>query len=189
MHNTQKVSIKMVFLGDGGVGKTSICKRYLNKGYKENYLSTIGAEFYSKEQKYSFDDTGEIIFNWMIWDLGGQPTFNEVRTSYYQGAKGAILVYDIARPPTFQNLSNWINNFWNYASEKYPLVLVANKVDLRGTDQENISTNQGKQYANRLSEVLTYNVPYLETSAKENRNIAQAFNLLAKLICQTTKRT
>lgn len=177
----------MVLLGEGGVGKTSIAKRYLKKGYEKDYIRTVGADFYSQKRTYALE-TGETTIRWLIWDLGGQPTFNEVRTMYYKGAKAALVVYDISRPETFYKLPDWINEFWKNAGGSYPIALVANKIDLRNRARDTTSKKAGEKYARTLTNHTGYNVPYLETSAKENVNIDEAFEHLAHLIVEWAKK-
>lgn len=178
-----QIRLKTVIIGDGGVGKTSILKRYLAEGFEKDYIKTVGANFYSTEGNYSVDGEKTPI-QWVLWDLGGQPTFNEVRSMYYQGAKAAILVFDISRPETYHNLPNWLNEFWENAGGKYPVALVANKIDLRGNCDEEVSKSMGQKYVQELSEYTGYQVPYVETSAKEDLNIDKLFERLVKVVLE-----
>lgn len=187
MENRESIRVKIVLIGEGGVGKTSIAKRYLKKGYTKKYLRTVGADFYSQKRTYNIE-TGDTTIQWLIWDLGGQPTFNEVRGMYYKGSKAALLVYDISRPETYYNLPDWINEFWKNAGGSYPIALVANKVDLRDTEKDATTRAMGEKYARTLSEYTGYRVPYIETSAKEDRNIDEVFQHLARLIVAWAKR-
>lgn len=187
MQDPQSVHIKMVIIGEGGVGKTSIAKRYLREGYRKEYIRTIGADFYMQKRVYGLE-LGSFTIHWMIWDLSGQPTFNNVRKMFYKGAKAALLVYDISRPETYYNLPNWINEFWQKAGGSYPFVLIANKIDLRGTEYDNVPSSSGKKYAKILSEYAGFEVPYIETSALENWNIDESFRKLANLIFEWAKR-
>lgn len=188
MEAEKSIKVKIVLIGDGAVGKTSIAKRYLQKGYSKEYLRTIGAEFYNQARTYDLEP-GKIKIQWMIWDLGGQPSFNEVRGMYYKGAKAAILVYDITRPQTYHNLPEWVNEFFENAGDSYPILLAANKVDLRGKCNEEVTRSMGEKYASTLSDYIGFNVPHMETSAKDNENIEKLFNHLAKLIVKWAEKT
>ncbi len=172
------VRAKIVFLGDGAVGKTSIAKRYLGEGFKGNYKATIGADFYVKKEVYEFPKLGRAHFIWQIFDIAGQPTFGSIRPVYYRGAKGAIVVFDVSRAETFYNVKNWIEEFWKNAGV-YPFILVGNKVDLRGIKPGCLPPEAGKRYAESLSKVLGFPVQYVETSAKTGYNINYAFKVLA----------
>ncbi|NIQ04529.1 MAG: GTP-binding protein [Candidatus Korarchaeota archaeon] len=183
----RSIRVKVVLIGEGAVGKTSIAKRYLKKEYTKEYIRTVGADFYSQARSYHLGGDN-ITIQWLIWDLGGQPTFDEVRGMYYKGARAAVLIYDIARPETYYNLPDWINEFWKNAGGAYPIALVANKVDLRGSSENEVSRSMGENYARTLSEYTGYNVPYLETSAKENTNIDKVFKQLARLILEWARK-
>lgn len=188
MEQNKGIKVKIVVIGSGGVGKTSIAKRYLGEEFQEEYLKTIGADFYVHTKTYTLEQSDSVV-QWMIWDLGGQPAFDEVRGMYYEGAKGALLVYDISRPETYHNLPQWINEYWQNTDEKYPFVLVANKKDLRGKSKREVPTSAGKNYAEKLSQSMKYTIPYVETSAKENENIEKSFDYLANLILEWIEST
>ena len=172
------VRAKIVFLGDGAVGKTSIAKRYLGQGFKGDYKATIGADFYVKKETYEFPKIGTVNFVWQIFDIAGQPTFGNIRPVYYRGARGAIVVFDVSRVETFYNVKNWIEEFWRNAGI-YPFILVGNKVDLREIKPGCLPPEAGKRYAEILSKTLGIPIPYIETSAKTGYNINYAFKSLA----------
>lgn len=169
-------------MGDGAVGKTSITRRYTNKGFKEAYSRTVGNELYTGKEEYQIQNTGtshHFEINWTIWDIGGQPTFDEVRSSYYEGASGAILIYDITRPETFESLPDWVSEFWDDVGSIMPFVLIGNKTDL-GNKRE-IPQEYGEKYTKALSQQCGgRKIPFTETSAKDDKNIDKAFKLLAR---------
>lgn len=177
----KKAKVKIVLIGDGAVGKTSIVKQYLEKGFDHTYDRTIAAECYVQKDKFQLrDDT--VTLTWSIWDLAGQPSFKNVRDIYYRGAKAALLVFDISRPETFFHLSDWINEFWEHTGSAYPFVLIGNKNDLRGKRDDTVSPQKGKLYAQKLTDQYGYSIPYIETSAKEDVHIDKAFEQLAQLL-------
>lgn len=110
----------------------------------------------------------------MLWDLGGQPHFKHVRSTFYQGAVGAMLVYDITRRSTFDNLENWRKELLKTVKEEPVTVVIGNKVDL--SNLREVRTEDGKRYAKEI------NASFFETSAKNGENVEAAFNLLVKEI-------
>lgn len=171
-------AIKLVMIGDPAVGKTSIVRRYLGRSFSESYDPTVGASFYFKDETYNFKGQ-KIKFKFTLWDIGGQPTFKDVRPLYYQGARAAIAVYDIARPETFHNIKNWIHEFHDSVDEERPFILVGNKIDLRSVIEEGVPESRGKALANEFTQKFPFEVRLIETSAKENKRLNEAFETIA----------
>ncbi|MHA1617428.1 MAG: GTP-binding protein [Candidatus Njordarchaeales archaeon] len=182
----REVQVKIVLIGDGAVGKTSIAQRFLGKEFTHEYIMTVGVDFYKKETKVEFPEYGEVRFIWHIWDLAGQPHWKHVRPAFYLGARGAILVFDIANRDSYQNAIEWAKEFIRHAGGKYPLVLVGNKIDLRENIPGCITPKEGRELAKELSNLFGFEVPYIETSALLNINIDKAFQELGKLIVKRT---
>lgn len=169
---------KIVVLGDGAVGKTALRHRYLGEGFKQSYSMTIGADFAVKRVDL---DGKEIVAQ--IWDLAGQLRFQSVREVYYQGATGALLVFDITRSSTFESIPNWITELLeNNKNKIVPMVLIGNKSDLRQTSPEAISYEAGLDYSKNLSDWSKFEIPYVETSALSGDNVDQAFATLLRNI-------
>ncbi|MFX0051138.1 MAG: Rab family GTPase [Candidatus Hermodarchaeota archaeon] len=170
---------KIVLIGDGGVGKTAIRERYLGRGFNTQYTLTVGADF------AMYDDFihGTRV-RYQIWDLAGQNRFDSVREVYYQGCIGALLVYDVTRPESFYNMPKWINELWiNNGRGRVPLVIVANKIDMREIVNNTISPQGGQSFTENLSNLTEsegFSCHFIETSAKTGVNIAQAFSLLGE---------
>lgn len=167
---------KVVLIGDGAVGKTSLRRNYLGKAFRENYLMTIGADFSVKQVPYE-----DYIVSLQIWDLAGQPRFSEVRGAYYSNSYGAMVVFDVTRPNTFTNIDYWINEMIKYNDNKLiPLLIVGNKTDLRGTtpDEVQVDRTSAMTYAQVLSEWGGIKVDYIETSAKSGQNVNSSFERL-----------
>ncbi len=169
--------LKIILIGDGSVGKTSIREYYLGHGFPMQYLPTLGADFSVKNETIC----GENI-SFQIWDLAGQPVFETIRKMYYRGARGAFIVCDVSNPESVMNIYNWIDELWrNNGQGPIPFVILGNKIDLRYTGEYCISdqTLQGiiKEITTRI-EPLHFNVTYLPTSAKTGENINEAFRLL-----------
>jgi len=180
-----KLAIKVVIIGDGAVGKTSLCRRFLWKTFTHGYKQTIGADFYV----YLWDTYLEelnvrVDVKWILYDLAGQfVTFQEIRPQFYMGARAALVVFDISRPETFRSIPIWIYEYWKNVSgrnmiEKRPLVLVGNKIDLREKVTNSVPPEWGKSYAEKLTKSLGFEVPYVETSALYGWGVNEAFKKL-----------
>ena len=162
---------KILILGDTSVGKTCVLTRYTDNRFEKNYLSTIGIDYKLKNIKL---DNGKTV-KLQIWDTIGQDRYRAVTKNYYKGAHGIILIYDITDRETFENVRNWIKSIKTEADEKVVVILVGNKCDFE--EKRQVSKEEGEQLAQEL------NLPFFECSAKENKNINEAFNgLIAKLI-------
>ena len=98
--------MKLILCGDGAVGKTAIRERYLGRGFSASYLQTIGADFSTTER--TIEISGPKSVQYQIWDLAGQSEFQAVRGTYYEGCFGALMVFDITRPASFENIPKWI---------------------------------------------------------------------------------
>lgn len=157
---------KLLLIGDSGVGKSCLLLRFADDTYSESYISTIGVDF--KIRTIELD--GKII-KLQIWDTAGQERFRTITSSYYRGAHGIIVVYDITDQDSFQNVKNWLQEIERYASESVNKMLVGNKCDQ--TAKRVVALQTAKDYADSLS------IPFLETSAKDAVNVEQAFMKMA----------
>ena len=143
--NEEKEPIKVILLGDSGVGKTNIILRYLKNEFSQNSTSTIGTTFGVKEL-----NRNNITYNLNIWDTTGQEIYRSVTKLFIQGAKIVILVYSIDRKNTFESLNFWYDSINEICGENIILAIVANKTDLfdQGDDDEEfISEEEGQKYA------------------------------------------
>ncbi|MHA1616917.1 MAG: Rab family GTPase [Candidatus Njordarchaeales archaeon] len=169
---------KIVLMGDGAVGKTSLIKGYLGKGFSTDYIQTLGVDFYIAKEKLQTKSGDIVSVTWQVWDLAGQPKWSQVRARFYRGARGGLLVFDVSRRETFENIPQWANEFVKNAPGAHPLVLVGNKIDLRKDAPNCISTEEGEKMAKMLSEALGIEIPYIETSALMGVNVREAFHKL-----------
>lgn len=168
----EQIIFKLSLLGDGSVGKTSLRHRYLGKEFSTSYLATLGADFAIKEVAYN-----NLTVRYQIWDLAGQPRFNQLRKTFYLGSQGAVIIYDVNSYDSFNNVKNWLNEFIaNNGKGTGIILLVGNKIDLR--NDQSVSTEQGKELAQNLSTIIKKEVPFIETSAKTGQNIEDAFKLI-----------
>ncbi len=176
---------KIVLLGDGAVGKTSLRRRYLGKGFNTSHLMTIGADFATTNINVNGD-----VLNAQIWDIAGQQNFKMIRQRFLLGAHGAMIVFDVTRRSTFENLGNWLNELWvTNRSTDIPLLFIGNKTDLinqrKVTEQEALNFVEDLKKHPRLKQV---SMSYIETSAKLGENVKEAFHELGKHIIMNFKR-
>ena len=172
--------MKIVLAGDGAVGKTALRERYLGKGFSSNYMMTIGADFALKEATIR-----EKSIKFQIWDLAGQPRFGTVRSVYYYGCLGALLIFDVTRPDTFTNLESWIDEIFKHnGKNEIPVVLLGNKVDLRDQFPNHVTDAMAEEYVAKLSDRTSkagFPVRYMPTSAKSGLNVSAAFDMLGNV--------
>ncbi|XP_066434139.1 ras-related protein Rab-8A-like [Eleutherodactylus coqui] len=159
---------KLVMTGDSNVGKTCVVSRYTDDRLP-TYLSTVGIDF--KTKTVLMDETPLKL---QIWDTAGQERFHTLSVSYFRGAHGFILVYDITNSSSFENTSLWMKDIKMKAGEEVEVVLLGNKCDRE--DEREVSKERGEKLA------WEYGIPFFETSAKENINIENAFHMLSEAI-------
>lgn len=182
----ERFTIKIILIGDGAVGKTSIRRRYLGEGFKSDYQMTIGADLVVKDSSIIYSGGKQIKF--LLWDLAGQPRFENVRKTYYMAAVGAIVVFDATRQESFINIVKWMNELWrNNGKGPIPLVVLANKIDLCSEEGVTcVTENKAMVFVKRLSQISEkfrgFKIHYLPTSAKTGQNIDYAFELLGEEI-------
>jgi len=157
---------KLLLIGDSGVGKSCLLLRFADDTYTESYISTIGVDF--KIRTIELD--GKTI-KLQIWDTAGQERFRTITSSYYRGAHGIIVVYDVTDNESFNNVKQWLHEIDRYACENVNKLLVGNKSDL--TSKRVVSADQGREFAESLG------IDFLETSAKTSSNVEQAFLTMA----------
>jgi Ras-related protein Rab-14 len=173
---------KVIIIGPGAVGKTSLLHRYVENKFEFKYKATIGADFLSKviESYPKPNSTCKL----QIWDIGGQERYKFLRSSFFDGANGALVVFDISRWHTFEELKDWLSDLRQYAGKKTPFVLIGNKVDLCDDDDNKYDKVSAESLAKEE------NAYFIETSAKTGENVDDAFlNLIQKMIKNTGSST
>ncbi|XP_011622521.1 ras-related protein Rab7 isoform X2 [Amborella trichopoda] len=148
MSMRRRTLLKVIVLGDSGVGKTSLMNQYVNKKFSHQYKATIGADFVTKELQIE-----DRLVTLQIWDTAGQERFQSLGVAFYRGADCCVLVYDVNVLKSFDNLDNWHEEFLNQVSEK-----------------------KAKDWC-----ASNGNIPYFETSAKEDYNVDPAFLSVARI--------
>jgi len=159
---------KLLLIGDSGVGKSSLLLRFTDNTFTENYTSTIGVDF--KIRTVTLD--GKSI-KLQIWDTAGQERFRTITSSYYRGAHGIIIVYDITDKASFTNVKQWMGEIDRYANTNVKKLLIGNKAD---ADQKAVTFAEGNEYAASLG------LSFKETSAKTAVGVEEAFLVIIKQI-------
>ncbi|GFR42242.1 hypothetical protein Agub_g3136 [Astrephomene gubernaculifera] len=167
-------TLKILLLGDSGVGKTCLLTRFAHDNFDEKVASTIGVDFAVKRLSV-YDKRVKLT----VWDTAGQEKFRTLTSTFYRGAKGIILVYDVSRPDTLRHLEEqWLQELQLYGTEPEAVrMVVANKVDVG--DARRVSWHEGSDFARR------HGCLFVETSAKTNVAVATAFEELVLKILET----
>jgi len=156
---------KLLLIGDSGVGKTSLLVRFADETFSTSFITTIGIDFKIKTMELE----GKKV-KLQVWDTAGQERFRTITTSYYRGATGIMLVYDVTSSSSFNNINQWMQNIAEHANSDVEKMLIGNKNDLN--DRREISCESGTKVANE------HGILFAETSAKSSENVDHAFRLL-----------
>lgn len=160
---------KLLLIGNSGVGKSCILMRYADNSFTENFFNTIGVDF--KIKTITLNDQ---VIKMQIWDTAGQDRFRTLTSSYYRGAHGIIIVYDVTNRDSFDNVRQWMQEIEKFASENVNKLLVGNKSDLE--EQREVTYDEGVELAKK------YDIPFLEVSAKNSIHIDDTFTTMASEI-------
>ncbi|XP_008781983.1 ras-related protein RABA2a-like [Phoenix dactylifera] len=156
---------KVVLIGDSGVGKSNLLSRFTRNEFCLDSKSTIGVEFATRTLQVE----GRII-KAQIWDTAGQERYRAITSAYYRGALGALLVYDVTKPTTFENVSRWLKELRDHADSNIVIMLIGNKTDLEHLRA--VATEDGQSFAEREG------LSFIETSALEAINVEKAFQMI-----------
>ena len=158
---------KLILVGDSYVGKTNILSKYIKNEFNQNTKSTVGVEFGTKILKIE-----DKIIKAQIWDTAGQERYKSITSTYYKGAKGAFIVYDITNRLTFESVDKWIQDLNLNSDKNITLLLIGNKKDL--ADKREVTTEEGEEKAK------SFGLAFLETSALTGENIDKVFDYILK---------
>ena len=163
------MQVKLLMIGDSGVGKTCLLLRYANDSFSPTFITTIGIDFKIKNVEVD----GKRI-KLQIWDTAGQERFRTITTSYFRGAQGILLVYDVTDRRSFESIRNWISQIQQHADVHVNKILVGNKCDM--LDEKVVSTEEGQKLAKE------FGVDFFECSAKNDINVEQSFLQVARAV-------
>ena len=167
MTSEPSITFKILTIGESGVVKTCILRRFVENKFLKNHLATIGIDFKTKTVNINNQE-----IKLKIWDTAGQERFRNITTQYYKGADGIILVYDVTDEASFEKIKDWMDQILsNTQQEEIGLVLLGNKCDM---EPRNITEEQGKKMAEDLK------ISYFETSALTGQGIKEAFDQLTR---------
>ncbi|XP_057462102.1 ras-related protein RABA1f-like [Actinidia eriantha] len=167
---------KVVLIGDSGVGKSNLLSRFTRNEFSVDSKSTIGVEFATRS--IQVDDNK--IVKAQIWDTAGQERYRAITSAYYRGAVGALLVYDVTRHVTFENIARWLKELRDHTDANIVIMLVGNKADLRHLRA--VSTEDARAFAERENNF------FMETSALESLNVDNAFTEVLTQIYRVVSR-
>ncbi|CAJ0951501.1 unnamed protein product, partial [Mesorhabditis belari] len=167
---------KVVLLGEGAVGKSSLMLRYVEDKFSPRHVSTIQASFLSKRL-----DLGDNHVDLDIWDTAGQEKYHALGPIYYRGSHGALLIYDITDKRSFEKVKIWVRELQRALGETAVLIVVGNKLDLES--ERTVDRTEAIQYAKSV------NAEYVETSAKENLGLADLFEKISSLMIDKWEKT
>lgn len=159
---------KVIFVGDEGVGKTSLVTRYAKSSFSSDYLPTLGANIVAKEVSVE----GKIV-TLIVWDIAGQEWLSRVRDRYYSGASLAAIVFDVTSKNALKDVKAWLSDVKSYAPKDIPVVLVGNKIDL---PRRTVGKEEGQKLAEEIHAI------FLETSAKTGENVRKLFDKVLGLL-------
>ena len=171
----ENYKIKIIVVGDSGVGKTNLINRFATDKFDTNSKATIGVEFVYKTLKI-----GKEVIKVEVWDTAGQERYRSITSSYYKGARGAIIVYDITNDDSFHNVESWMNEVVKKGKKDIQFLLLGNKSDL--VNDRLVSEEKGIEKAREL------NMRLFEASALDKTNVNEAFNYLIKEIYLDVRR-
>ncbi|CUS21726.1 LAQU0S03e09318g1_1 [Lachancea quebecensis] len=181
MSSRKKNILKVIILGDSGVGKTSLMHRYVNDKFSQQYKATIGADFLTKEVTMD----GDKVATMQVWDTAGQERFQSLGVAFYRGADCCVLVYDITNAKSFENIKSWRDEFLVHANvsspETFPFVILGNKLDVEESKKV-VSNRSAQDMAKSLG-----NIPLFLTSAKGSINVDTAFEEIARNALQQSQ--
>ncbi len=167
--------LKVLLTGAAAVGKTSLVQRFIKNRFAVNYKLTVGVDILTKDVEFK---PGEVA-TLSIWDIGGQQRFEFIRSTFYKGAAGALLVFDLTREQTYIETRKWLTEIRQFSNQNIPFVFIGNKLDLLEDVGEVIDREEARAFAEKEGSI------YVETSAKTGINVDEAFTELTRRIIES----
>src|SRR3990167_6288926 len=173
-------TLKVVVIGDPGVGKTCLMQRYMNGTFSSEYRTTVGADFLST--KITVNET---TYNLQVWDTAGQEKFQSIGSAFYRGSDCCVIVYDITNPGSFEKMNTWKHEFLEQGDiknpEKFPFIIIGNKADREA--ERKVEKSKALHWVEQQGKF----VHYFETSAKNNTQVSQCFEKVTEVAAEQVK--
>lgn len=170
-------SIKILLIGDSGVGKSSIMLQFIEEEYKNEYACTVGVDFKSIPITTASNNYVKLL----LWDTAGQERFRTITQMYYRGTNVILVIYDVTDRTSFENIKIWLKEIEKNAPDNVIKILIGNKSDI--VDKRSVSKDEAENFS-----VTNGFVKYYETSAKKNINIEEIFLFIGNYyVCKTKK--
>ena len=167
--------LKVVLLGDGGVGKSALMTRYVKNHFEQKSFHTIGVEFLNKDISHLGKS-----YTLQIWDTAGQERFKSLRTPFYRGADCCVLTFAVNDKQSFANIDFWRKEFLYYAdikdTSKFPFIIIGNKIDIQ---ERTVDEDEARTWCEGQS------IPYFQTSAKTSENVNSAFSQVLEMLVRS----
>lgn len=185
-----KIMLKIILAGDTVAGKTAIVCRLLFGKYVSPYLATIGVGFTTKEMEISWKKGQEINHKKItlaLYDIGSTKYTISLRPIYYEGANGALFVFDLSSKNSLHNVESYIQEAKDTLGKLPPSIIVGNKKELRDerTETECLSPGEGENFAKAMSEKFGITIPYMEVSAKTGENVKELFETIGRMVLES----
>ncbi|WBW73342.1 GTPase Ypt71 [Schizosaccharomyces osmophilus] len=174
MSSQKRLFVKVVILGDSGVGKTCLMNQFVNQKFSREYKATIGADFLTKDVIID----GKTV-TLQLWDTAGQERFQSLGMAFYRGADCCVIVYNVNNAKSFESVENWKQEFLLQTSQDestFPIIIVGNQID-KDPSKRAVPLNRALAYCKARRESP---LPHFETSAKENSNVAALFEQVSR---------
>lgn len=169
------LQIKLLMVGESAVGKTCLLRRYADDRFEQGFITTIGIDYKIKKIELQ----GRQV-RLQMWDTAGQEKFRTITISYFRGAQGIVLVYDVTERKSFDRVIHWMEQIEENADKDVDKILVGNKCDL--ADERVVSTKEGQELA------AQFGVPFIETSAKEGVGCTECFENIASVVFERVQK-
>ena len=170
----EEYKFKVVVVGDSGVGKTNLIRRFVHDTFSKDSKATVGVEFLSKTYLINNE-----VFKIEFWDTAGQERYKSITAAYYKGAKGALIVYDVTTQSSFDNVNKWCKEIREKAAKNINMMMIGNKTDLK--DKRVVEPEMSQEKAKALSMAV------METSALDATNVKEAFYQLLREMYKSVK--
>jgi len=174
----KRYTFKVLLTGAPTVGKTSIFYRYVKNKFSQDYITTMGINYLTKEITLEPKKKVKLV----ILDIGGQEKFKFLRKEFYKGANGALAIFDLTQLKTYEAIENWLSEMFEILQKNIPFIIIGNKVDLVEEFNRSIDKDIIRDYAEKKDSF------YLETSAKTGENVQEVFKELTQRMIKRTSK-